>query len=69
MKTEHLSAIKGEDGAWDLGDDHSKATPRTLLDVDDGVDPARCSVKVTYSDLGLALAYTLYLADTTDHTP
>jgi len=30
MKPEHLSAIKGEDGAWDLGDDHSKATPRPL---------------------------------------
>ena len=42
---------------------------KTLLDVDDGVDPARCSVKVTYSDLGLALACTLYLADTTDRTP
>jgi len=57
MKTEHFQRSR------------AKTAPGTLLDIDDGVDPAPCSVKATYSDPGLALAYTLYLADTTDHTP
>jgi hypothetical protein len=47
-----LSAIKNEDGVSDPGYGHSKA----LLDVGNGRRPARCSDKVTYSDLVVALA-------------